>query len=138
MLVVEDESLIRMLLADAFDDAGFIVLEAGGADEAVSIFGARQDIAVVVTDLRMPGTMDGLGLAGWMCEHAPSIPIIITSGVAAPTDAAANPCVVHIVSKPYNPSDVVDLAADLIPSADDNVYRRGAKEPVVSLPPPTE
>lgn len=117
VLVVEDESLIRMLLADAFEDAGFVVIEADGADEAISIFATRQDIQAVVTDLRMPGTMDGLGLAEWMCEHAPSVPIVITSGFATRPDTGINPCVVHIVTKPYKPSDVIDLVTELCASA---------------------
>lgn len=117
VLVVEDESLIRILLADAFEEAGFVVVEADGADEAISIFASRQDIEIVVTDVRMPGTMDGLGLAGWMCEHAHSVPVIITSGFGTPPDAAANPCIVHIVTKPYKPSDVVDLVTELCASS---------------------
>ncbi len=129
VLVVEDEALIRMLLADVFEDAGFVVVEAGGADEAISIFGARGDIEVVVTDLRMPGTMDGLGLAGWMGEHAPSVPIIITSGLATPPDAEANPCIVRIVTKPYKPTDVVDLVVELFDPANDGERPHSVHEP---------
>ncbi len=128
VLVVEDESLIRMLITDAFEDAGFVVIEADGADAAISIFAARQDIDVVVTDVRMPGTMDGLGLAVWMCEHAPSVPIIITSGFAAPPDAKTNPCIVHIVTKPYKPSAVVDLVTRLWASADEGPRPSNAEE----------
>jgi DNA-binding NtrC family response regulator len=128
VLVVEDESLIRILLADAFEEAGFVVVEADGADEAISIFASRQDIEVVVTDLRMPGTMDGLGLAGWMGEHAPSVPIIITSGFATPPDARTNPCIVHIVTKPYKPSDVVDLVTEVCASPDEEVRPSSAED----------
>ncbi len=52
-----------------------------------------------------------------MCEHAHSVPVIITSGFGTPPDAAANPCIVHIVTKPYKPSDVVDLVTELCASS---------------------
>lgn len=114
VLVVEDEAVIRMLLADALEDAGFVVVEADGADAAIATFATREDIDAVVTDLRMPGPRDGLGLAGWMCSHAATVPIIITSGFAAPPDAAAtNPCIARVVTKPYNPSDVVGWVTEL-------------------------
>lgn len=116
VLVVEDEALIRMLLTDILEAAGFVVIEADGADEAIAVFAARRDVDVVVTDLRMPGTMDGLGLAGWMCEHAPAVPVIITSGLSTPPDADANPCIVHIVTKPYMPSHIVNLVTELCAS----------------------
>ncbi len=66
VLVVEDEAIIRMLLIDELEDAGFVVMEAEGADAAVVILSNGATIGVVVTDVRMPGSMDGLGLAAWM------------------------------------------------------------------------
>lgn len=117
VLVVEDESIIRMLLCDALEDAGFVVVEAEGADAAIAAFETRQNIGAVVTDLRMPGTMDGLGLARWMCSHTPSVPIIITSGFASRPEAeAANPCVKRVVSKPYNPTEVAGWVGKLLDS----------------------
>ena len=115
VLVVEDESMIRILLADALEDAGFVVVEAAGADAAIAVFDAGRHVDAVVTDLRMPGTMDGLGLAEWMCGRAPAVPIIITSGFVARSDQAAiNPRIVRVVTKPYNPTDVVGWVADLL------------------------
>lgn len=117
VLVVEDESIIRMLLCDALEDAGFVVVEAEGADPAIAAFDSGQDIGAVVTDLRMPGTMDGLGLARWMCTHTPGIPIIITSGFASQSEAeTANPCIKRIVSKPYNPNEVAGWVGELLES----------------------
>jgi len=116
VLVVEDEAIIRMMLVDAPKDAGFVAVEAGHADAAVARLAARPDIAVVVTDLRMPGAMDGLGLVRWMCSHAAHVPIIITSGFASlPDGADLNPCIVRVVVKPYDPAgwiaDLLDPAA---------------------------
>ena len=115
VLVVEDEAIIRMMLVDELDDAGIPVIEAEGADEAVAIMSNGASIRAVVTDVRMPGTMDGLGLAAWMRHRAPDIPIIITSGLATQLDCAAiNPAITGVVSKPYRPEDVASLVTALL------------------------
>lgn len=112
VLLVEDEAIIRMILADELEDAGFAVVEADGADAAIAVFAGRRDIGAVVTDVSMPGSMDGLGLARWMREHAPTVPIIITSGFVAIHDLAAiNPAIVRVVAKPYSCRDVADWVA---------------------------
>jgi len=63
VLIVEDEFLLRMDAVDMIAAAGFDVVEAGNADEAIEILEARRDITVVFTDIQMPGSMDGLKLA---------------------------------------------------------------------------
>jgi len=114
-LVVEDEAVIRAILAEELGDAGFAVVEADGADAAVAVFAGRSDIRIVVTGVRMPGSMDGIGLARWMREHAPAVPIIITSGFATQPDAAAiNPAIVRVVAKPYVGRDIAEWMAALI------------------------
>jgi len=115
VLVVEDEAVIRMILVDELEDAGFAVVGADGADAAVAVFAGRSDIGAVVTDVRMPGSMDGLGLARWMREHAPAVPIIITSGFVATHDVAAiNPAIARVVAKPYVGRDIVGWVATLV------------------------
>ena len=69
VLVVEDEFVIRMHTADMIEEAGFEVVEASNADEAVVILEARLDIAVVFTDIQMPGSMNGLKLATVVRDH---------------------------------------------------------------------
>jgi Response regulator receiver domain len=63
VLIVEDEALVRMTAVDMIEEAGFEVLEATNADEAILLLEARRDITVVFTDIEMPGSMDGLRLA---------------------------------------------------------------------------
>ena len=63
LVVEDDEFLLRMNAAEMIGDAGFNVVEAGNADEAIAILEARPDIHVVFTDIQMPGSMDGLKLA---------------------------------------------------------------------------
>jgi CheY-like chemotaxis protein len=63
VLVVEDETLIRELVAEELEVAGYTVVIANDADQAIAILEARQDIHLVFTDINMPGSMDGLKLA---------------------------------------------------------------------------
>ena len=63
VLIVEDEPLLRELAVEIIEDAGFVALQAANADQAVILLETRSDIAVVFTDIIMPGSMDGLGLA---------------------------------------------------------------------------
>ena len=85
VLVVEDEMLLRMRAVDMVEDAGFTSVEAVGADEAVAILESRSDIALLFTDIQMPGDMDGLGLAHAVHERWPPIKIILVSGQLQPT-----------------------------------------------------
>ena len=80
VLVVEDEMLLRMRTVDMVEDAGFTSLEAVDADEAVAILESRSDIALLFTDIQMPGSMDGLKLAHAVHERWPPIKIILVSG----------------------------------------------------------
>jgi DNA-binding NtrC family response regulator len=115
VLVVEDEVIIRMMLVDELEDAGMAVIEAGGADAAVAIMSNGATIRAVVTDVRMPGTMDGLGLAAWMRDEVPGVPIIITSGFATePQCQSINPAITHVVRKPYRTGEVTELLIALL------------------------
>jgi CheY-like chemotaxis protein len=82
VLVVEDEFLIRMRAADMIEDAGFKVVEAADADQAILILESRTDIRVVFTDILMPGTMNGLKLAHAVKDRWPPVHIIATSAHA--------------------------------------------------------
>jgi CheY-like chemotaxis protein len=80
VLVVEDEMLLRMRAVDMVEDAGFTSVEAVDADQAVAILEARSDIALLFTDIQMPGSMDGLKLAHAVHKRWPPIKIILVSG----------------------------------------------------------
>src|SRR6195256_4434168 len=80
VLVVEDEMLLRMRAVDMVEDAGYTPVEAVDADQAVAILESRADIALLFTDIQMPGSMDGLGLAHSVHERWPPIKIIMVSG----------------------------------------------------------
>jgi two-component system, response regulator PdtaR len=83
VLIVEDEFLLRMDSAAVMEEAGFEVVQAANADEAIAILGMRSDIGVVFTDIQMPGSMDGLKLARFVRDRWPPIKIVATSGLVA-------------------------------------------------------
>ncbi len=87
VLVVEDELMLRMRAVDIVEDAGFVPVEAVNADEAIHILETRNDIAVLFTDIQMPGSMDGLRLAHLVHNRWPYIKIILVSGQIAITDS---------------------------------------------------
>jgi CheY-like chemotaxis protein len=80
VLVVEDEGLVRMNAVAMIEEAGFSVLEASDADDAIRILETRRDITVIFTDIEMPGSMNGIKLAHAVRDRWPPIKIIATSG----------------------------------------------------------
>jgi CheY-like chemotaxis protein len=110
ILVVEDELFIRMFISDAFRDAGYTVLEAFNADEAVDILKAGKVVDLVFSDVRMPGSLDGIGLLRFIKERFSKLPVILTSGHLDPREALAEGAN-HLLSKPYQIATVLDLVA---------------------------
>lgn len=105
VLVVEDETLVRMGIVDHLIDEGFTVLEASNADEAVAILTSNLDIRIVFTDVDMPGSMDGLKLAAAVRRRWPPIKIVVTSGHRK-VAIEELPGEAQFFSKSYNPYKV--------------------------------
>jgi DNA-binding NtrC family response regulator len=80
VLIVEDETLVRMHGADILEDAGFAVLEAGNADQALAMLDRHDDVQVLLSDIDMPGSMDGVALAHLVHARWPKIRLLLTSG----------------------------------------------------------
>jgi two-component system, response regulator PdtaR len=106
VLVVEDEAVVRLDAIETLTDAGFRVMEAANADEAISILESRPDIRVVMTDIQMPGSMDGLKLAATIRNRWPPIALIVTSGRISvePRDLPERG---RFLPKPYNGARLV-------------------------------
>ena len=104
-----------MMLAGEFEDEGFEVHEAGSADRAVALLEAGLEVMAIVTDVRMPGSMDGLELVAWLADRRPGLPIVVASGyVTQPEVANLNPAVAAVMPKPYNSTDIVVLVAGAV------------------------
>lgn len=101
ILIVEDEALIRFDLIDLFEDAGYCVSEAENADDAIAILERDNSIRIVLTDVQMPGSMDGLKLAHHIRERFPPTVLVVTSGVLNPA-CADLPANSFFLSKPFD------------------------------------
>jgi CheY-like chemotaxis protein len=112
ILIVEDEFLLRLDSAETIESAGFEVIEAANADEAIAILQARPDIHVVFTDIQMPGSMDGLKLARFVRDRWPPIKIVATSGRVMVGDDDL-PAGSVFLPKPYRGAEVVATLREL-------------------------
>jgi len=113
VLVVEDEMVLRMRAVDMVEDAGFTPVEAVDADEAIAILESRSDIALLFTDIQMPGSMDGLKLAHAVRERWPPIEIILVSGQLKPAniDIPANS---RFFGKPFEAREMIGEMQNMI------------------------
>lgn len=100
VLVVEDDQLLKSLTTAIVEEAGFVVLSADNADEALLILASRSDIAILLTDVNMPGTLDGLQLAHAVSKRWPHIKIVVVSG-RGDLSAAQMPAGCLFFPKPY-------------------------------------
>lgn len=99
ILVVEDEVLIRLHVSDCLRDAGFEVLEATDVARALELLESNSSIDLVLTDVTLPGDLDGFALVEWIRVHRPGLPAILTSGKVSEASAGcqdvpffAKPC----------------------------------------------
>ena len=112
MLVVEDDPILLLHSTDVIENAGFDVVEARNADEAIAILEKRVDIAIVFTDVEMPGTMDGLKLAHAVRKRWPPVHLILASGRTSPL-AHELPEGSRFFAKPYNDAALVNALHDM-------------------------
>ena len=106
ILIVDDEPIVLLDIADFFTDVGFKVFEAGSADDAIVVLEENPNIQTVITDVRMPGSMDGVELAHFIRDRWPSILLVVTSG-ARPIAGNELPNRTMFVAKPFDPNFVL-------------------------------
>jgi CheY-like chemotaxis protein len=111
VLIVEDEPLVRMVARATLEDAGFEPMEAATADEALRILVGEHDFAAVVSDIEMPGEMNGLDLAWAIRAQWPKIAVVLTSGRQLPRPVDM-PVKVRFVAKPYHPAHLVQIVTE--------------------------
>ena len=108
VLLLDDEPLARMTLADMLYDAGFWTMEAENADQALRLLESRDDIRIVFLDVVMRQGIDGLALARLIRRRWPHIRIVIASGkMYAPEESLPEDAV--FFHKPYRSTDVVPV-----------------------------
>jgi CheY-like chemotaxis protein len=117
VLVVDDEILVRTVLAEYLRDCGYRVIEAANAAEAIEVLTSDLDVDVLFTDIEMPGEMNGFGLAKWTREHRPGLQIMLTSGNPSKAEEARTLCLdEHFVTKPTPFDDLRDRIARILAS----------------------
>lgn len=102
LLLVEDEDEIRFAVSDYLEQCGFCVVEAESAAAALKALAADPTITAVLTDVRMPGEMNGLALAEWIFNNRPGMPIFVASGDYTMATTAERLCGGKFFRKPYN------------------------------------
>jgi two-component system, response regulator PdtaR len=113
ILIVEDDQLLKLLVVDIVENAGFVAHHAGNADEAVAILESRSDIALLLTDINMPGSMDGLKLAHAVRNRWQPIKIIVVSSRVPDQDLPTDS---RFFVKPYHAGVLISEMRSLIGS----------------------
>lgn len=116
VLVVEDEVLIRLMIADALRAQGLNVIEASNGDEAMRVLQSALPVALLLTDIRMASEMDGLALAHAARTTRPGLKLIIASSLEA-NDELTN-LADAFFSKPYTLKTIVDRVKSLLSEVD--------------------
>jgi CheY-like chemotaxis protein len=111
VLVVEDNSLVRVVIANFLECAGFVVIQAVDGAAALLVLASGEDFHILFTDVQMPGPIDGVGVALQVREQRPAMPIVVTSGHGVPK---LLPTGGRFVSKPYDNRKVVTLLRELV------------------------
>ena len=102
LLLVEDEFLIRLTLSETLSDDGFEVVEAADSDSALALLEQQGEFAMMLTDIQLPGALDGTALAARARTARPDLPVIFMSG--RPQHCAAPHPLDTYVNKPYSPA----------------------------------
>ena len=116
VLLVEDEGLIRLMIAETLRDEGFDVVEAENGDEVISLLDQVDSFDVLFTDLQMPGKLDGIDVAVYARNRNPAMPVLVVSGVDAKRvmsrlNVLEPPAV--FINKPYSPQEIVETVRRL-------------------------
>jgi len=112
ILIVEDEVLVRLMIGESLREQDFAVIEAANADEALTVLASATPIDLVLTDIQMPGTTNGIGLAHNIRRDYPHLKIVLTSAYAVSADerGAAD----AFIRKPFNLTEVMRQIRALI------------------------
>jgi CheY-like chemotaxis protein len=114
VLVVEDEEMVRMPIAEYLRDCGYKVLEAGDAAQAIAAVDEAGPVNLVFSDVRMPGRMDGIGLAQWFQANHPNVPVLLTSGYSTNRGTTGKVPGLRLIEKPYSQLQVARRIAGLL------------------------
>jgi len=113
VLVVEDEGLVRLDAVETLRDAGYAVVEAANAEQALAVVAGGGTVDVLFTDINMPGRMDGLELARRVNRLEPHIHVLLTSGKVSP-ERGEIPNHGLFIAKPYSPEAITRVVGRML------------------------
>lgn len=113
VLLVEDDVLVRFALVEALAEVGVVAIEAGNSIEALNALSETEDIRVVVTDIDMPGSVNGLGLARLLVERRPYVRIVIISGQPLPKNIKFSDGIAFML-KPFSFEQLSDVVREFL------------------------
>lgn len=113
VLLVEDEPLVRLTQVDILREAGFWVAEADNADEAFNLLRERKDVRAVLTDVDMPGSIDGFEFARLVAQGWPEVGVLVISGKAFPEQGDLPPSG-EFLAKPVQPGILLERLQTLM------------------------
>lgn len=122
ILIIEDEALIRMALADAVEDEGYAVTEASNGLEAIGLLADAGRIDAIITDVDMPGGISGLDIVRMVGLTGRSIPAIVVSGRMHDLDGLGLQAAGFFL-KPYRTEDVLACLAEIVPLKTRNIRK---------------
>lgn len=119
VLIVDDEAVVLSLMGRVLEKAGACpVLCASGDDAMLALQDPTHEFVLVVTDVSMPGSLDGLELAAEIGRLRPGLPVVVVSGSVSSLGRASESEVVRaVLAKPFHPDDLLGIARDLVPHA---------------------
>ena len=114
VLLVEDDSLIRITTAEYLRGVGYNVIEATTAEEAIVLLSSGVKVHLIFSDVYLPGDMGGFSLAVWVRNNLRSIPIVLTSGIESAVRPLDRQTLVPFLAKPYRMEDAERLVASVL------------------------
>ncbi|MBV9735923.1 MAG: response regulator [Acidisphaera sp.] len=119
ILVVEDEPLIREMMAETLDDAGYDVLQAESGERASRLMQEPDSIDLLLTDVQMPGSLDGVAVAEQAHAHDPDLPVLFVTGGSDVLAQRRLTGQEHVLCKPFVPTRLVETVRQLTETVDD-------------------
>lgn len=111
VLVVEDDVLVRAVLAETLRGEGYVVVEAENAEAALQFLATATSVDLVFSDVRMPGAINGVELARRLARERPEVPVILTSGDVDPEQLRG---IGGFLAKPYKLDHAMQMVAELL------------------------
>jgi CheY-like chemotaxis protein len=115
VILVEDELLLRWPAGEYLRDAGYRVIEAASASEAIAVLSSGTQVDLVFSDINLTDAMSGHALARWLASNHPQVPMLLTSGDRGELGRVTVGAMRAVLSKPYDLSAAAERIRQMLP-----------------------